>query len=383
MKIGVFVCSVLHQEHVVQHHTSYSHINTLLKFGAYKSRQKNGTSLDIYLHIGHFKTGSTSLQNTLSKHRQELLDYNVFYPVGTNPINHQHGLELVPFVRENPDADIKSVLKSWLCSDYDTLILSAEGLSNVRPGRGVKLVNILAEFGDVHIIYTIRHWAEYLPSRYRQNMKQGDCWKLHDFLQACHRTFTFNSDLNYALNISEYKNANISSFVLLPYNTESSLTDILKNMGLSDVTGLKPYFQNKHYSQRYNKSTSEIEAEIMRLIVSVYHNLNDFSPRFDSLITYEKLTPMPAFKKKLQQYFLKNQYREELVELIRNSYEEQNIITDDIALSWETELKSVLGGTLNLSLPEDWFGQNISHLRLGCTLGHEHLPDYILKDLRI
>lgn len=156
----------------------------------------------LYLHIGHMKTGTTSLQNLLASKRGELAKSGIEYPQGGSRLGYQHGEMLARAARQGQFDELEETLQHH--RDTPILILSGETLSNVPVGAGRQLCKWLSKRRRLRVIYTIRDWTSYFPSRYQQNIKMGDGWNFEEFIQESERTFADHPDHNFSLNLNEY-----------------------------------------------------------------------------------------------------------------------------------------------------------------------------------
>ena len=171
----------------------------------------------LFLHIGHMKTGTTAFQRLLAGNRGALEAGGFFYPAGGPRIAWQHGELLADAVRCGDTQPLQRLLAPR--DGADTLILSGETLANVPTGAGRALCRWLAARCDLHVLYAVREWQHYLPSRYRQNLRLGDGWTFPEFIRASRTHFCTNPDHNYRLNIDEYR-ANDWQLHVLEYGPE-------------------------------------------------------------------------------------------------------------------------------------------------------------------
>ncbi len=149
----------------------------------------------LFLHIGIEKTGSTSIQNTLSKERSLLKKNGIDYPSCFRYANHveltcitqkyDQKSELYSVVGfgvdeqsvENSKVVFKDKLKEYvLSSDSSVFIFSNEHLhSRVRdPGEISELSEFLYEiFDDITIVIYLREQLELAVSHYSTQIKSG------------------------------------------------------------------------------------------------------------------------------------------------------------------------------------------------------------------
>ena len=221
--------------------------------------------MNIFLHIGHHKTATTSFQRTCEAFRSELLMNGIAYPRGVGGNDYQHGSVLLQVTKQRLNQKLVPHLESWLSIPCDTLILSAEGLVQAPPGEGKKLVRKLKQYGKVHLIYTIRNWTEYLPSRYSQYISVGDSWPWTEFLTACKTDFVSDSNLNFGRVIEEYGAGNPDSFHLLDYNPCIGPSQLLELTGVeAALTDILRYRELR--GQKRNLRFPQIHIETQRIV---------------------------------------------------------------------------------------------------------------------
>ena len=142
------------------------------------------------LHIGSFKTGTTSLQMTLAKNRDALKKYGFNYP----DISFNHTF-LVVCCGENHKAwptefkkrmDTKAsaarfrqemlayLAKTAEAAGSDTVIFSSEYLVTMRPDRVAALKALLDRyFDEIVVVCYIRHPRSHIVSQAQQSIKVG------------------------------------------------------------------------------------------------------------------------------------------------------------------------------------------------------------------
>lgn len=142
--------------------------------------------MQVYIHIGRPKTGTTALQKYLFAHRDELLQQGWLYPESGMFDGAHHQLALA--LNNNIPADLSHIPHS----DLDTLvhgldveidrhqpnrlILSSEFFSLLTPDiqrSGRERLAALFDGHDVKIITYFRNQCDYLESSYSQEVKNG------------------------------------------------------------------------------------------------------------------------------------------------------------------------------------------------------------------
>lgn len=186
--------------------------------------------MQIFLHIGHFKTGTSSLQHVLSSNREQLASVGICYPLTDDQFPNQHG-NLVKFATHQGEYEaLLKLVRDVRDKGYKKLILSAEVASNGTRESTDKMVRLLSSYGSVAVIYVIRHWAEYLPSRYAQNVKRGDGWSWFEFLRHCEENFDNLVDINYWLVVQNFLSA--QKLFVQVYDS-GVISRVMELMGLS------------------------------------------------------------------------------------------------------------------------------------------------------
>ncbi|KAA1418781.1 hypothetical protein F0U44_09835 [Nocardioides humilatus] len=145
----------------------------------------------LWLHVGCSKTGTSSLQAGLWMSVEALAAAGVGLPYVGRPA-HFTGLlrplgwrPVAGFDGEHRPRRLQQVPATLRDTAGDRLLVSNEDLAEVRP-QDVDAVAALADEAgvDLHLVLTVRDWAQQLPSDYQQFLKHrlGDAYL--DFLDA-------------------------------------------------------------------------------------------------------------------------------------------------------------------------------------------------------
>lgn len=145
------------------------------------------------IHMGMPKTGTTSFQKAIYKNREILLErHRMLYPsIGANHTN-----SICPMFLPDPRTQItlkmagissldeaKGLVAGFFdeiereirSTKWDTLIISAEGLSNLHATSLIDLHRWISKFAEsVEIIYWIRHPVSFTVSVMQQLLKGGE-----------------------------------------------------------------------------------------------------------------------------------------------------------------------------------------------------------------
>lgn len=131
----------------------------------------------IYLHVGMPKTGTTYLQATFEKSREQLLRHGVELLPPTR--DEAYWLSLSVLERLHADRDPAEAFASWddfvaaaSASRSPRLLVSEELLGGASPEQLHRLVGAVSE-REAHVVLTVRGLAQLLPSTWQQRIQQG------------------------------------------------------------------------------------------------------------------------------------------------------------------------------------------------------------------
>lgn len=133
----------------------------------------------LYVHIGPHKTGTTSLQHFLFSEREGLLSEGILFPCeDLGPWMTQHRLAFalrgVPDRKagDTPEAEdeLRSILRQTQTSNAETIVLSAESLSFLRPEAIRKLRDAFSDC-DTRVVLYARPQDQLLVSAFSQRVK--------------------------------------------------------------------------------------------------------------------------------------------------------------------------------------------------------------------
>ncbi len=141
----------------------------------------------LYVHIGHYKTGTSSIQKYCSDNADALADSGYFYPAAgrpeNNPTNHgdlslllaeKHGFVPPPWYRRKPDIDeaYAGFLQAARAAPQENILISSEEFLQLAlredPRSAIaELRDRLSEF-DVRIVFFIRDPMALVKSWYNE-----------------------------------------------------------------------------------------------------------------------------------------------------------------------------------------------------------------------
>ncbi|WP_316896584.1 hypothetical protein [Pseudodesulfovibrio indicus] len=158
----------------------------------------------VYLHVGMWKTGTTSIQNTLGKNVELLRENGICFPRIKGVYNHSP-LRVV-FDDNNKWRTWEIGLRGWtegeeqefidaVLHDFcvvmqecesDTLCLSGEGISTMSPGDIENLKNVIVQIlpnADIDVLLFVRDYTAIRNSGLQQRIKTGNLiinpWAIH------------------------------------------------------------------------------------------------------------------------------------------------------------------------------------------------------------
>lgn len=142
----------------------------------------------IVLHMGTHKTGSTTLQRTLARHRMALIRSGTRYIGGGQALPGLHSAFLddpmrfefnrlsglpVERIREIDAARMATLADKLAQVKAPVVILSNEYLAMLEPQEMARLRDFLSRFGEVHAVYYYRELHDWISSDSQQMAKEG------------------------------------------------------------------------------------------------------------------------------------------------------------------------------------------------------------------
>ncbi|MCB8839710.1 hypothetical protein [Aurantimonas sp. VKM B-3413] len=136
--------------------------------------------LEVFIHAGMHKTGTTSVQAALAAHRGALLDSGIWYPPGGPK-------QIAPLI--NPkradwrEDHTRSVLGMARQADATRVLLSLESVSTFTGQQFRRLTDCFSDC-DLTYVFVFRHWSSYLPSRWKQYVGRRDSQTFAGYVNA-------------------------------------------------------------------------------------------------------------------------------------------------------------------------------------------------------
>jgi hypothetical protein len=236
--------------------------------------------LDLILHIGSGKTGTSSVQHTLRKSRERLAELGTLYPRSPGRARH---VQLGLFIR--PDAELVKQF-SWHDGGYSSpaefredfqhqlfaeiddsgltrVLLSDEALY----GSTVEALNRLRAFTDeiarsIRLVVYLRRQDDHLCSRYQQVVKTGEVRRLADRVEQLDysKTYDYHARLRTWARLLEP-----NDFVVRRFETESFVDGSLLQDFL-DAVQIDARAEDLNQVRSANESLDAESVEFLRLL---------------------------------------------------------------------------------------------------------------------
>ncbi|WP_121257519.1 hypothetical protein [Nocardioides ferulae] len=145
----------------------------------------------VYLHVGAPKTGTTYLQDRLTRNARTLARHGVHVPTGSPLVTpalfqFRAALDLLGqdwggapgHARGAWDTLVRKVSRM-----DGTVVVSHEILAPAPPERAARAVRELGDGAEVHLVYSARDLARQLPAAWQESIKQGRKWRYRRFLR--------------------------------------------------------------------------------------------------------------------------------------------------------------------------------------------------------
>ena len=143
----------------------------------------------VYLHIGAPKTGTTYLQDRLTRNASRLVEHGVYVPSGSRFVTPDlfHFRAALDLMGQDWGGAPGHASGAWgsLARKVGRLsgsvIISHEILAPAKAEHVARAMNDL-EGSEVHIVYSARDLARQLPAAWQESIKQGRRWTFRRFL---------------------------------------------------------------------------------------------------------------------------------------------------------------------------------------------------------
>lgn len=210
--------------------------------------------MDLYLHIGPDKTGTTTIQKFLDVNRPALADHGYLVPKSPGLQRHfklyLYGFDDARMVAEpvwrnraaSADAfrtEFQAELKAEIAqSKAKYALMSDEGLFRLGAQEVARMHDLLAPlFKKIHIVLYLRRQDQHVLSRYQQIMKTGATTiTLAEYLKAKHPYYYYADILKRWADCFGRRNVKPRIFDRSEFVGGSLLPDYLHSVGISNST---------------------------------------------------------------------------------------------------------------------------------------------------
>ncbi|WP_432477805.1 hypothetical protein [Nocardioides sp. GXQ0305] len=246
----------------------------------------------VYLHIGAPKTGTTYLQDMLTRNASALADHDVHFPgrsalVSPGLFQFRAALDLLgqdwggaPGHAEGSwEALVRRVRRRT-----GTVVVSHEILAPAPPDQ---VARAMADLGpDVHVVYTARDLGRQVPAAWQESIKQGRRWRYASFVRRMERGRTWFSRAFDLPTVLGRWGAHVPPehvhLITLPPSGHSRPGDDLWHR-FCRVVGIDPAWAPEQ-STRSNVSLGVAEAAVLRRLNKQLDRRNRRVAAYDGLV---------------------------------------------------------------------------------------------------
>jgi len=230
---------------------------------AHLSREK---AMQVYLHIGMHKTGTTSVQRLVGYRADDLeeLGYRFFVnPIQLNPQLPQYFSPAA--IREKLAEAKKAGIKS--------VGFSMEMLSTLSITQFQQMTAIFVDH-ELNLVCAFRHWASFLPSRWAQNCVRRDSQSFPAYRSALMCKGSTHVDVRYDLTIEKMKSVNPASIKIVSYDNAMTQSTILPTV-LTAFDLPKKFVESLNPKRaKANQKRPNEEVDISRLFNGLFSQEN-------------------------------------------------------------------------------------------------------------
>jgi len=184
--------------------------------------------MHVYLHAGHFKTGTTAFQQLLQQHGAALRQQAIYVPSMPHG-NHGYHLQR-DAATDEMGAGLAAELAHASAQGFASCILSAEVVSHFDEAELAALGRLLAPYPTT-LVLVLRHWYSFLPSRYAQNVRRCDAMRADQYVERLIVDGVRHPDASYGL-IVERAQQVFTEICVLPYEADAAARSILARAGV-------------------------------------------------------------------------------------------------------------------------------------------------------
>lgn len=225
-----------------------------------------GAMVDLLLHIGHHKTGTTTVQRALNVNRERLAESGILYPKTGLRGEAHHLLAEVKWKADHEGAEtlFESLRDEVERAEPRLVVLSSEQFYH-RKGLRPSLSALRRIFETVDVIAFLRRQDEYLEASYAQKLKRG----LMEEDEAAYLRWALESGrMDHGTHIARWHGARGVDSLAVHATEEGNRVDALAVLleYLGEFPELDP-------TPRLNVRLSRHAVELMRLLKHEYGDI--------------------------------------------------------------------------------------------------------------
>ena len=235
--------------------------------------------VDLVLHLGSGKTGTTSIQTFLHENRDRLAELGFLYPRSPGPVRHTRvSLSMLPaeLVERAPAwhrqgfasvddlrADFHRKLRAELAeAGLPRVILSDEALFGTRDEARERLRLLTDDIAHrVRLVVYLRRQDDHVTSRYQQVVKVGETRRLEDRVRAMNLSGLYD----YHTRLSKWQQVmDPASFVVRPFE-RARFPDGSLHQDFLDSAGVDARAEKLAQVTQLNESLDAEAVEFLRI----------------------------------------------------------------------------------------------------------------------
>ena len=244
--------------------------------------------MDLYLHIGVVKTGSSYLQYLMANYRNELQKKGIYFPVDnkyeSKMINGEltpgNAFELYKNIRDRNIEDAKKYLKMRILEANNIgaskILLSSEQISNVLNGERLSILDKIIyelDFTNYNIFVFLRDPVEHAISLYKHSNRTGKNNDYENWLKENYNIYkyiyTIVNNTTYSYNLTLKKFTKDSDKIIKDYFNEwlvINLSENIKNKRVNEsITLSEMHFLQKLYASGNGTLAHLLSENIFKL----------------------------------------------------------------------------------------------------------------------
>ena len=185
----------------------------------------------LLIHGGYFKTGTTAFQRWLHASRDALSEMGIYVPDPGPNDNHGYALNVAIRTRDT-DAAIWHELDAAADQGHAFAILSAETIASYSAEDFAGFFARVQQH-DPQLFLVLRHWQDYLPSKYAQDTRRGGWLTLPQFVSRLDHDFDRHPDANFGLPFHRAYEAGFRASMAVGYRADVALDIVAELTGVT------------------------------------------------------------------------------------------------------------------------------------------------------